>query len=180
MTPERIVRALRRVNEAIALAVGLALMAAAAFTLLDIAGRRFGAGLGGGDEIAGYVMAGAVAWGMAYALTALAHVRIDLVRTRLPVRGQALMDLLSVASVSAIAAFVASHGWGVLARSVKNASRANTALETPLWIPQAVWFSGWVWFAVCAWALTLCALWAFARGEADVIDRIAGVREGET
>jgi TRAP-type C4-dicarboxylate transport system permease small subunit len=180
MTPDGVVAALRPINSAVALAVGAALMAAAAFTLADIVGRQLGEGLGGGEEIAGYVMAGATAWGMAYALTGLAHVRIDVARARLGGRGRALLDVLGVVSLSAVAVVVAFHGWGVVARSLLNGSRANTALETPLWIPQLVWFSGWLWFAVCAAILTLCALWSLARGDLDAVERAAGMGEGET
>jgi TRAP-type mannitol/chloroaromatic compound transport system permease small subunit len=180
MDPDRVVAALRRLNTAVALAVGAAILGAAAFTLIDIAGRRLGAGLGGGEEIAGYVMAGATAWGMAYALTALAHVRIDIARARAGARGRALFDVLGVVALSAVAALVAFHGWSVLARSLANGSRANTAMETPLWIPQLIWFSGWVWFALCAAILSLCALWSLARGDHAAVERAAGVGGGET
>jgi TRAP-type mannitol/chloroaromatic compound transport system permease small subunit len=125
-------------------------------------------------------MAGATAWGMSYALTALAHVRIDIARTRLGAPGRSLLDVVGVVTLSAVAALVAFHGWGVLARSLANDSRANTAMETPLWIPQLVWFSGWLWFAVCAAILTLCALWSLVRGDLSAVERAVGAGEGET
>ncbi len=177
-SPEGVARALRRVNERVALAIGLALLAAAAFTLIDVAGRSVGAGLGGGEEIAGYAMAAATSWSLGCGLSAMAHVRIDIVRIRLRSPARALFDLLALVCVSGVATLIALRCWPVLARSLENGSRANTALETPLWLPQALWFSGWLWFATCAALLTLCALWALARRDPAAVAAMAGVDEG--
>ena len=73
---------LKRLNRGIALLVGVLLLACVAFVLADIILRQLGSGLGGTDEISGYVMAIATSWGMAYTLLELGHVRIDILRTR--------------------------------------------------------------------------------------------------
>ncbi len=73
----------RRLNDLAAVVIGVALLATVVFILTEIAVRQFGGSLGGTDEISGYVMAGVTSWGMAYALTSLSHVRIDLARLRL-------------------------------------------------------------------------------------------------
>ena len=65
----RIIRALSRINDVVALAVGLALIGCVGLILAEIVARRFGAPIGGTDEISGYVMAGATSWGIAYALS---------------------------------------------------------------------------------------------------------------
>lgn len=182
-TPEaRIVAALRRANDAVATAVGVALLAACAYTLADVAGRPLGIAPGGNEEIAGYVMAGATSWGMAYGLLALAHVRIDFVRMRAGPAGKAMLDLLAMVALSATAALIAAHAWPVVAKTLANGSRANTALETPLWIPQMVWWSGWLWFAACAAILTLCAVAAVLRRDLRGADAMIGARDetGET
>ncbi len=149
---------LRAINRKVALMVGLGLLACAAFVLTDIILRRFGAGLGGTEEIAGYAMALATSWGMSYTLLELGHVRIDLVRTRFKSFGKALFDVFSMIVTTGVIITIAIKAWPVVANSLKNGSRANTPLETPLAWVQIPWFAGWVWFAVMSTLLTLCAL----------------------
>ena len=149
---------LRALNKGVALAVGFGLLACAAFVLADIILRRFGAGLGGTDEIAGYAMALATSWGMSYTLLELGHVRIDLVRTRFKTFGKAMFDVFSMIIMTAVIITIAIKAWPVVAHSLTNGSRANTPLETPLVWVQMPWFAGWVWFAIVSTLTTLCAL----------------------
>jgi TRAP-type C4-dicarboxylate transport system permease small subunit len=182
MSPAAVVSSLRRANDGIAIAVGALLLACVAMILAEVVLRRLGlAALGGTDEISGYVMAGATSWGMAYALTTLAHVRIDLLRQKTPPPVRAALDLLALGTLAAVALLVAWKGWAVLERTLNNASRANTPLETPLWIPQLLWWSGWVWFAAVAVILWLAAVALIARGDGAGAERAAGVHDtGET
>jgi TRAP-type C4-dicarboxylate transport system permease small subunit len=178
VNPTAVIAALKRANDALAMAVGALLLLCVVMILAEVALRRFGLGaLGGTDEMSGYAMAGATSWGMAYALTALAHVRIDLLRGRVGQPGRALLDLLALGTLTAVALTVAWNGWGVLARSLANSSRANTPLETPLWLPQALWWSGWVWFALAAAILLGAALLLLLRGETDAVDAAIGARD---
>lgn len=176
VTPEaRVVSGLRRLNDVVALGVGAALLGACAFTLIDVIGRRLGAGLGGAEEVSGYVMAGATSWGMAFALLGLAHVRIDFARMRAGPRWRAALDILAMVALSWTAILIAMRCWTVLEKTIANNARANTALETPLWLPQLVWWSGWMWFAFCASALTLCAVAALARRDMAGADAMIGM-----
>jgi TRAP-type C4-dicarboxylate transport system permease small subunit len=172
---DRAVWSLRRINEWIAFAAGLALLLTAGYILADIILRRFDASFGGTDEISGYVMAGVTSWAMAFALTKLAHVRIDLVRVKLRPLGRALMDCLALWTLAATALYIAVRGWPVLERSIRLESTANTPLETPLWIPQAIWWSGWAWFALSASILALALLWNTARGRLKQAEATGGV-----
>jgi len=149
---------LRALNKGVALAVGFGLLACAAFVLADIILRRFGAGLGGTEEIAGYAMALATSWGMSYTLLELGHVRIDLVRTRFKTFGKAMFDVFSMIVMTGVVITIAIKAWPVVAHSLTNGSRANTPLETPLAWVQMPWFAGWVWFAIMSTLTTLCAL----------------------
>lgn len=155
----RVITLLRFSNRIIALLCGLVLLATVALILTEIILRQtpFGA-LGGSDEISGYVMAGIAAWGLAYALMERAHVRIDLLQRQLPAPGRVILDTLSLAVLSATTSVIAYYSWRVLATTLARNSRANTPLETPLWIPQTLWFAGWVWFAVTAFILLVCVL----------------------
>jgi TRAP-type C4-dicarboxylate transport system permease small subunit len=170
-------RGLARINTAVALVCGLALAATVAMVLLEIGLRRVaGRGLGGSDEIAGYVMAGVAAWGLAYALTERAHVRIDVATARLPLPGRAAFDLLALVATSFVAAIVSFHAWRVLSRSIQRSATANSPLETPLWIPQSVWFAGWVWLTAVAVLLTLCLLVLIAARRWARAQAIAGTQ----
>lgn len=173
---DRAVGSLRWINEGVALVAGFALLGTVALILLDIALRRLGvASLGGTDEISGYVMAITTGWAMSYALTKLAHVRIDLLRNKLPTPGKAFVDIVSLWTLAATAIFIAIKTWPVLARSIRLDSAANTPLATPLWIPQSLWFAGWFWFALSASVLALALAWYVARGTADKAEKIGGV-----
>ncbi|MFN3937223.1 MAG: TRAP transporter small permease subunit, partial [Gemmobacter sp.] len=150
---------LRRINRAIALVIGIALLACAGYVVLDILLRRAGMPLRGGEDIAGYAMAIATSWGMAYALRELGHVRIDILRSRLTGRLRATLDLVALLALAGTVTAIAFRAWPVLERSILHGSRSNTALQTPLAWVQAPWLAGWVWFALVAWATFLCALW---------------------
>jgi TRAP-type mannitol/chloroaromatic compound transport system permease small subunit len=171
---EALLSALRRANRAVGLACGAALFLTGTFILVEIVLRQAGGALGGSDEISGYAMAGIAAWGAAYALTERAHVRIDLIQRRLAPKARAALDLLALTALTATAAIVAFYAWDVLAKTLARGSRANTPLETPLWIPQSIWFAGWVWFALSALALLAIATALVLRGELAAAERAAG------
>ena len=167
---------LKRFNEWVAVAAGLLLLASVAVTLFDIIARPFKLSIGGTDEISGYAMAIATSWGVSYALTHLAHVRIDLLRARASTRIQALFDAVSMLALASAALLIAYRAWPVLAKSIERGSTANTTLETPLWIPQSLWFAGWLWFAVSAVIICLYVLVYIFTGKHEKVDPIAGLR----
>ncbi|WP_299817583.1 TRAP transporter small permease subunit [uncultured Roseibium sp.] len=171
-----LVSLIRRLNDRLAIGVGLVLMACVAFTLVEIVTRRLGASLGGVDEISGYVMAVTTSWGISYALTEQAHVRIDLLRQRLVPFGRAVFDIISILCLAATAIVVAWRGWAVVEKTLATGARANTPLETPLWIPQSLWWAGWVWFAVSASILLVAVLVKFLSADYQSVDKIAGAR----
>lgn len=174
--PLQIVSLLARTNRAIAILCGVVLMVVVALTLAEIVLRQImGRGLGGVDEIAGYVMAGVAAWGFSYALVDRAHVRIDVLTGRLPLPGRSVFDLLAVASICGVAATVSWYGWSVLSRSILRGSRANTPLETPLWIPQSIWLGGWVWLTLVAALLTICIAALMLQRRWRQVEAVAGV-----
>ncbi|MEP2641586.1 TRAP transporter small permease [Roseobacter sp.] len=167
---------LRALNEKLAIAAGLLLLLSVCVTLYDVIARPFGASLGGTDELSGYAMAIVASWGVSYALTGLAHVRIDIVRARGGSAVRAWFDAVSILSLAAVALAVAYRAWPVLEKSISNGSTANTTLETPLWIPQTLWMAGWVWFAVSAVAMAGAVCLFLITGRNDDIEEYAGSR----
>ena len=171
-----LIAAIRRTNRIIALLVGLVLTGTVILIIAEIVLREVGISLGGAEEISGYVMAGVASWGMSYALTELAHVRIDLIRLRLQTRGRALLDLIAIVALAGVASLVAFQCWPVLEKTIERGSRANTTLETPLWIPQTIWLSGWIWFAVSACVLVILSLVLMMRRDFGQADALVGAR----
>ena len=173
--PARLAEILSRINRAIAILAGVALLATVVLILVEIVLRQTSVGsIGGSDEISGYVMAGVATWGFAYALTERAHVRIDILQSRLPLAGKGLFDLMALASLFAIALTVSIYAWEVLAKTLARDSHANTPLGTPLWIPQSIWFGGWVWLAVVSGLLLACVAILTAKREWETVRAIAG------
>lgn len=171
----RIIDQIGRINNGVALAAGLALLGCVVLILVEIIVRRMGMPLGGTDEISGYVMAITTSWGIAYALTERAHVRIDLLRTKLVPAGRAILDCISILALAATALMVAWRGWSVLSKTLSTGAKANTGLETPLWIPQLLWWSGWVWFAVSAVLIAAASLMLLWQRRYDEVNDIAGM-----
>lgn len=172
---ETVVAWFRRLNDVAAVLTGFALLATAAFILVEIVLRQVSTSFGGSDEISGYVMAGATSWGMAYALTTLTHVRIDLARLRMKPFGRAILDIISMTALTAVALIIAVQTWPVLSKTLQSGATANTPLETPLWIPQVIWWSGWIWFAVSATVLLICAVIMLMRRDLNQLEATIGI-----
>lgn len=169
---------LRRVNRGVATLCGLVLILTVAFVLYEITARAASVPhLGGADEIGGYVMAGVTAWGLSFALTERAHIRIDMAVARLRPLMRDIVDVASLASIAAVAVTVAIYGWRVVGQSLDAGSRANTPLETPLWWPQIAWWTGWAWFALTATLIAAIALGLAVRRRSDELRALAGTDE---
>jgi TRAP-type C4-dicarboxylate transport system permease small subunit len=171
---QHILTKLRRLNRALAILTGIGLLLCAAFVLSDILLRQIGASFGGTDEISGYAMAIAAAWGMSFTLLELGHVRIDLLRSKAATRGRVMFDLFSMLVLAVTITIIAFQCWPVLAKSIANDSKANTVLETPLWLVQLPWFAGWVWFALMSWITLMAALALFVQGKFDETESAIG------
>lgn len=172
----QIAQALRTANRWIALLCGTVLMGSVALIMTEVLGRQFPAiRVGGADELSGYVMAAIATWGFSYALVERAHVRIDLLHSRLPVMGRAILDIVALASVLLVAVLVAWHAYDVLAKSVARGSRSNTPLGVPLWMPQIVWFGGWAWMVITSGLLLALTVLLTALRRFEMVEQIASI-----
>jgi TRAP-type C4-dicarboxylate transport system permease small subunit len=163
---------------------GAMLMLAAIVICVDVTMRyAFARTLGGADELSGYALAIASAWGFSSALLSRSHIRIDTVYVRVGSRARATLDLLSLACFVLFIALVAWHGWGVLQQSWVSGSRSMNELETPLVIPQALWVAGLVFFVAVALLLLVRALPLYLAGDLrtlfDLIGSKSAVAEAE-
>jgi TRAP-type C4-dicarboxylate transport system permease small subunit len=126
--------------------------------------KLFSYSLQGADELGGYILA--VGSGLAFTIAFVerAHIRIDLLQTRLPYMARALLDWLAVVSMAALAMLLAYVGWLVIEETIEFRSNAPTPWATPLIYPQGVWYATLVIFALVTLIAALRASWLLARG----------------
>jgi TRAP-type mannitol/chloroaromatic compound transport system permease small subunit len=156
---ERLVGRARQMSRYAAWAAGYAVLACAALIGVDIVLRKlFNVSVQGTDEISGYVLVVTFAWTAAWALFRDAHIRIDVVSSRLPPGPRRVFDLVALASLVGVAVLLAWQALGVFGESVRLGSVSNTPLRVPLWLPQGLWLAGLIGFALAAAILLLARL----------------------
>jgi TRAP-type C4-dicarboxylate transport system permease small subunit len=153
----------------------LLILAAVVITVDVVARKAFSVTLGGSDELSGYCLAISAAWAFAFALLHRANIRVDAAYKYFPAPVRAALDAVALIALAVFVAVVARYGFEVFMASIRFASRANTPLQTPLWIPQGLWFAGLAFFLVTLFLVTLKAVLAFARGRFAEVDRLAGL-----
>ncbi|MFM1991061.1 MAG: TRAP-type transport system, small permease component [Pseudomonadota bacterium] len=146
------------------LASGWWLIALSVATCVEMVVRKlFGFSLQGVDEVGAYTLAVISALGFPYALLMRGHTRVDFLLSRLPAWLQATLNTLAMVSLAAVAVFAAWRAWAVLAESIEFDSHSTSPLQTPLWLPQSLWFCGWLLFAIAASAMSMHACWLLGR-----------------
>ncbi len=154
---------------------GVMLLAMVAVIAAEIFLRRvFTFSLGLGFEMSGYVLAISSTWAFAYALFRKAHIRIDAAYTRFGSRARMGFDILALTMFVAFSLVVCDAAWGVAFESITRNSHANTPLQTPLWIPQILWFAGLAWFAFATILLLARVVVAALTGDLETVQRLAG------
>jgi TRAP-type C4-dicarboxylate transport system permease small subunit len=173
---KRLQDAAARISRCGAIAGGALLMAAALTICVDIFLRyAFSLTVGGADELSGYALGIAAAWGFSAALLNRSHVRIDTVYVRIRSRRmRASLDLLSLLAFIVFIGLVAWHGFGVVHQSYVSGSRSQSAIEAPLVIPQGLWFAGLVFFVAVALLLLLRTLAAYIKGDLATVFALTG------
>jgi len=137
---------------------GWALMAICFATLYDIVARRlFAHSVQGVTEVGAYLLAIVSAFGFSSALLQKAHSRVDFLFPRMPPFMVSVLNLAAAVLLFGLAAISVWQGWHVLDESLLFDSRASTPLQTPMWIPQGLWFIG---LAVFAGVTGACAVHA--------------------
>lgn len=135
--------------------------------------KMLGHSVQGVDEIGGYVLAVTAAVGFAYALLHRVHTRIELGLVMFSPTLQAVLNAFAAVMLAGFSAFMMLRAWGALAESLEFGSRASTPLQTPLWIPQTIWFGGVAVFALVAAAMAVHSLMLFVR-DRTLVNKIYG------
>jgi TRAP-type C4-dicarboxylate transport system permease small subunit len=178
LTGDRAIKAAARLSARFG---GAAILVSALLVGLEVISRNLGLGLRvHAFELTNYAFASAVAFGLAYAATSRAHIRIDIAYQWLSLTARALLDLLSSLLLFLLAGGMAWHAWRVVAQSLKLGARPNSTLDIPLAAPQALWALGLSWFALVTLALALQTLALLYRGRLDLIHARAGTGQDDT
>lgn len=149
---------------------GYACLLLSILIVAEILGRKLlNISIQGVDEIGGYVVAITGTFGMALATWQRAHTRIDIILNLVGTATRAVLGLIAHLMLAAGALFMSAMAWRTLAETIEFKSVSSTPLQTPLWIPQSLWFTGLVFFSLTALAMCVRALLLFKRSvvEAD-------------
>jgi TRAP-type C4-dicarboxylate transport system permease small subunit len=126
----------------------LAVLLLALLVIISIVSRLAGVYIGGLTEGAGYCMAAAGSFGLAYTFLQGGHIRVDIVLNLLPRRVRLRVEQLAVILSSAFAAFLAWFLCRMVIVSWQFGDVSGGSDALPLWIPQLPVALGFTVFAV--------------------------------
>lgn len=161
---------------AIWVAGSLTLISALYVTVDVILRKLTNSGLGGADELSGYAFAISISWAFAFATLQRANIRIDALYQLLPVSVSALLDWLALVGLGVFFAYLTFYAYDVALTSWTNQSTANTAMGTPLWIPQFLWVAGLIWMCLVLALMLLRSSLALVTGDLEGIKAVCGMR----
>jgi TRAP-type C4-dicarboxylate transport system permease small subunit len=158
-------------------AAGWNYVACALFITGDIIGRNaFGVSSAATVEVTGYMLACGIAWGLAHTLACRAHIRVDVLLMRLPMRWRAPLHVFSLLLLTVFAVFVAWAAWALVDESALFDAHDNSALRVPLVIPQGIWAVGLSAFVLMCAVLLLESALALLLGAGARLDGLLGSR----
>lgn len=171
MPKDPLTRTLARLVDLMVIAAGWWLLALSVLSCIEMVTRKvFAYSLQGIDEVGGYTLAIVTAIGFSHTLITRGHTRIDFLLGKLPARLRAWMNGLAMVTLAAMGVYAVQRAWVVLAESIEFESRATTPLQTPMWMPQSLWFAGWALFAVLCVVCAVHCLWLLMRGRSDEVN----------
>lgn len=166
----------QRVSRLLAWAAGACILFGCGLLIsLDVVTRAiFRRGVVESFEISGYAFAAAIGLGMAFAVASKSHIRVDIALGALPKAWRVPCDLLASAALALVALTLAWFCWGTLAQSIDMNAKSVSMLQTPMAVPQSVWFVGLFWFAAMAVIVPLQALARLLAGDRAGFDALVG------
>jgi len=177
---DRALRGARRLGRISTWISGFALTAVCILVTAEVLLRKFfNVTLGGMDEITGYVLAVSVSWTLTFALMEQAHIRIDVLYNLVNRRARAVLDFLGLLCLGGFMSLVTYWAGKLLHSTLQFGSTSNSALQTPLWLPQSLWLGGLVFFSLTLLLLFLRAIAFLLSGDVGGISRIAGIKTVE-
>lgn len=149
----------------------------ALFVSFDVLARKFlNVSSKATVEITGYMLAFGIAWGLCDALTTRAHIRVDVLVSRLPLAFRVWAHGLALAFLAVLAFFFVWRAWAVVLESWEFNAHDSSALTIPLVVPQALWALGiTAFFVLTVLMLTEVSL-LLSMGRRGHVDRMLGPR----
>ena len=149
----------------------------ALFITFDVLARKFlGFSSQSTTELSGYMLGVCIAWGLAGALEARTHVRIDILIQKVPPRWRGYLHWLALASLVVFAGFLLYGAWHTTMESWDFKATDNSLLKTPLVIPQGLWLIGIGVFGVMAMLRLLEVALLLPKGDIQAIEHLTGPR----
>jgi len=174
---DRLRGAIERAGDVMADVAGWTYLVSAFFITFDVVSRRYlGFSSQGTTEISGYLLASAITWGLAHALSCRAHIRVDVLLTRIPVRVRAYLHTLALALLTVLALLFARRAWSVIAESWEFGARDTSALSIPLAVPQVPWAFGLTVFCALTVLMLVRACLLLVAGRPEAVDRMVASR----
>ena len=167
--PQRISRILAWVGGAIIL------FGCSGLITIDVITRYlFKRGMVESFEVSGYALAACIGLGMGFATTSKTHIRVDILLDAFPRPVRVAFDLLSSLSLALLAVALAWFCWGTLAQSMAMNAKSVSALQTPMALPQSIWWVGIFWFACVAVLLPVQAVLRLLASDGPGFDSLIG------
>ncbi|MEC5399723.1 TRAP transporter small permease subunit [Uliginosibacterium sp. H1] len=166
---------LNRLVDLLVIITGWWLVALSILTCVEMVGRKlFSFSFQGIDEVGGYTLAITAAIGFSYTLITRGHTRIDFLVGKLPEKARSAINVLAMLTLAGMAVFAIWRAWVVLSESIEFQSHSTTPLQTPMWIPQSLWFMGWALFTLVCVYLAGHALVLWLRGDHAAVNKAYG------
>ena len=167
----------RRLSRYCAWAGGAIFFAAALLIAFEVFIRKvFSASTGGADELSGYGFAIASTFAFSYALLERTHIRVDTAYLYLPLRWQALFDVVAAVLLLVFFALLLRYGWEVVGYTWRMDAHSSTPLHVPLVFPQVAWWLGLCLTVFVAVLLLLKAVIHILLGELAASRQLIGSR----
>lgn len=124
------------------------MVAIAALTLFQVAGRLLGAAVPDAGELAGYAMAAAIFLSLAHTFRSGGHIRVNLLLTHVRPGLRRALEYWCLALLAVLGALLAWFAVGMVIDSREMGDVSTGMLAVPLWIPQIGMAAGAVLFEV--------------------------------
>ena len=155
---------------------GWAMLSAACLVTYDVITRKLlNISIAGADEISGYVFAISTACAYSYALLTRANIRIDFVYNRFPQKLQRILDIFGMLLTTGLFAVICFYAFGLVSDAITYNSRSITPLQTPLAIPQTLWFAALCFALFTSLVLLVMAILSLLKGDDEHIKELIGI-----
>lgn len=154
---------------------GVLLVGMSLFIALEVVLRKFfSVSTKGADELSAYTFAIVCAWSLSFTLIKKGHIRIDFLYTKLPFFVQRIFDIVAFIALATFVSPMTYYTFITLKTSIVRLSKANTPMQTPMWIPQVLWFSGLLFFFIVVIVFLLVILKMAYKRQFNDIAEFAG------